>query len=122
MQLRMKHNKNSHNTKQLCVYVYITVKSQKRSYVYVSSFLYCAVYFVYFVSEKDRQCTYKDKLRLICETIFAVEKQKELQISVSECTWVRACGLAYPPCNAHAPYFIVIYGVSGSILFVDIIS
>jgi hypothetical protein len=35
---------------------------------------------------------------------------------------VRVCSLIYPTCNAHAPYYIVIYGLSSSIIFPKIIS
>ena len=38
------------------------------------------------------------------------------------CICVRTCRLAYPPCNAHASYSIVICGLSGSTIFFDIIS
>ena len=31
--------------------------------------------------------------------------------------WVCVCSLSYPACNAHAPYYIVICGVSGCTIF-----
>ena len=84
------------------------------------------------------------KLPAFYETIVAVEKQQVLHISVCVrasvgacvcayvCGWLpgrvgvcmhmRACSLAYPACNAHAPYYIVICGFSGSTVFCDIIS
>jgi hypothetical protein len=41
---------------------------------------------------------------------------------VRVCMLVRACSLAYPPCNSDASYCDVICGRSGSIIFFDIIS
>ena len=38
------------------------------------------------------------------------------------CMRVRTRSPAYPACKAHAPYYIVIYGLSGSTIFFDIIS
>jgi len=35
--------------------------------------------------------------------------------------WVCICSLRYPACKAHAPYYIVICGVSGSADFFHII-
>jgi hypothetical protein len=35
--------------------------------------------------------------------------------------WVCVCNLSYPACKAHAPYYIVICGLSGSTIFVHII-
>ena len=32
------------------------------------------------------------------------------------------CSRSYPACKAHAPYYIVICGLSGSTIFFDIIS
>jgi len=31
--------------------------------------------------------------------------------------WVCVCSLSYPACNAHAPYYIVIRGLSGFTIF-----
>jgi hypothetical protein len=50
-------------------------------------------------------------------TILAIEKK---YVTYSVC--MRACGLSYPACNAHAPYYIVICGLSGSTIFFHIIS
>jgi len=36
--------------------------------------------------------------------------------------WSLMCSLSYPACKAHAPYYIVICGLSGSTIFFDIIS
>jgi hypothetical protein len=61
------------------------------------------------------------------------EKQKVLNISACMCVFaharvyvrirfcVRACSLAYPTCNTYAPYYVVIYGLSGCTIFFDII-
>ena len=61
------------------------------------------------------QCTYKLTSRGVGLTIVAVEKQNVLH-TLSVCLQ-----LFYPACNAHAPYYIVIYGVSGSTIFLHII-
>ena len=34
--------------------------------------------------------------------------------------WVRACARVYPPCNAYAPYYVVMCGLCGSTKFFDI--
>jgi hypothetical protein len=63
---------------------------------------------------QDRQCTYK-------VIIVAVEKQQWLHIlSVFICVCV--CSLSYPAFKAHAPYYFVICGLSGSNIFFHIIS
>jgi hypothetical protein len=36
--------------------------------------------------------------------------------------WVYVCSLSYPACNAHEPHYIVIYGLSGCTIFLQIIS
>jgi hypothetical protein len=36
--------------------------------------------------------------------------------------WVCICSLSYPACNAHAPYYIAICGLSGCTVFCRIIS
>jgi hypothetical protein len=59
---------------------------------------------------KHRQCTYNVILRRVRLTICAVEEQKVLNI-LSVCV----CSLSYPACKAHASYYIVICGLSGSI-------
>jgi hypothetical protein len=41
---------------------------------------------------------------------------------VDVCMCMRACSLAYLAYNAHAPYCIVICGLSGSTAYFDIIS
>jgi hypothetical protein len=50
--------------------------------------------------------------------IVAVEKPYVLR----NCTRVRTWNLAYPACNSYAPYCDVIFGLSGSTIFFDIIS
>ena len=66
--------------------------------------------------------------------IVAVENQYYLLICVCvrACMWItwragvcmriRACSLAYPACNAYAPYCDVICGPSGSTILLDFIS
>ena len=41
---------------------------------------------------------------------------------VGVCIRARACSLAYPACNAHAQYWVVICGLSGPNIFFRIIS
>ena len=36
--------------------------------------------------------------------------------------WVCVCGPSYPACQAHAPYYIVICGLSGFIIIFHIVS
>jgi len=48
---------------------------------------------------QERQCTYKVKLRRVCPTIVAAEKQVAYH-KLSVCI----CSLTYPACNALAPY------------------
>jgi hypothetical protein len=73
----------------------------------------------------DRQCTYNVTMRRVHKTIVAVEKQQVLHIRlcvcVCVCVCVFACNLAYPACNAYAPYCVVC-GLSGSTIFFDITS
>jgi hypothetical protein len=65
---------------------------------------------------KDRQCTYNVTLRRVRVTTVTVESSKYYIL------WVRFCGLSYPARNAHAPYYTVTYGLSGSTAFLYIIS
>jgi hypothetical protein len=44
-------------------------------------------------------------LRSVRVTIIAVEKQ------YIHIVWVCVCSLSYPACKAHAPYYIVIFGL-----------
>jgi hypothetical protein len=46
--------------------------------------------------------------RSVCVTLVAVENTRS--ITNSECV----CSLNYPACKAHAPYYVVICGMSGS--------
>ena len=66
--------------------------------------------------KQDTQCTYNVILRRVRATIFAVKSKK--------CYIFRAyiCSLKYPACNADVPYYIVICGFPGSVLFFHIIS
>ena len=57
-------------------------------------------------------------LRRVRFTIVAVEKQQVLHI-LSVCLY--SC-LSYLACKMHAPYYIVICGLSGSVVFFHIIS
>jgi hypothetical protein len=43
-------------------------------------------------------------------------------VCVYMCARACVCSLRYPACKAHAPYYIVICGLSGSIIFFPIIS
>jgi hypothetical protein len=66
----------------------------------------------------DSQCTYNVILKRVRVTIVAVEKSNKYCITYSEC----ACSLSYPACKAHAPYYNVICGLSGSNIIFHIIS
>jgi hypothetical protein len=37
---------------------------------------------------------------------------------VGVCIWTHSFSLSYPACNAHAPYYILICGLSGSTIFI----
>jgi hypothetical protein len=69
------------------------------------------------INKQDRQCTCNVTSSFVRVTIVAVEKQYELHI-LSVCV----CSLSYPACSAHAPYYIVICGLSGCTIFSHIIS
>jgi hypothetical protein len=61
---------------------------------------------------------YNVTLRRVRVTIFALKKPCVLHIlSVG----LYSC-LIYPTCKAHAPYYIVIYDLSGCIMFLHMIS
>ena len=70
---------------------------------------------------------YNVTMRRVREVYVVEEKQKVLNISACMCVCVRirfcvrACSLAYPTCNTYAPYYVVIYGLSGCTIFFDII-
>ena len=55
----------------------------------------------------QRQCTYNVTLR----RVRALLKWKSNKYYIF---WVWVCSLSYPTCSAHAPYYIVIRGLSGS--------
>jgi len=56
--------------------------------------------------QQDTQCTYNEILRCVQVTIVAAENLSVLQI-LSECFT-----LSNPACKAHAPYYILICGLS----------
>ena len=43
-------------------------------------------------------------------------------VYVGVCMRVRACSLAYPPCNSYAPNYDVICGTNDTTLFLEFIS
>jgi hypothetical protein len=63
------------------------------------------------IKYQDRQCTYNVIEWRVRITIVAMEKQRGLQILNV------VCSLSYPICKAYAPYYIVICGLSESIIF-----
>ena len=65
---------------------------------------------------QDRQCTYKRNIE--ARSCKHCCRGKAIRITSTECV----CSLSYPACNAHAPYYIVICGLSGSTVFFHIIS
>ena len=65
--------------------------------------------------EGHKQCTYKVTVRRVHWTIVPVEKQYYI-------FWMCVCSLIYPSCKVHAPYNIVICGLSSSTIFSHIIS
>ena len=99
-----------------------------------------------FIRKQERKCTYSVTMRHVRVTNITVEKQEVLYISVCArmyaglcarvlqcvrvaghvgvcvCVCVRACNSTYLASNAHAPYCIVIFGLSGPTIFFDIIS
>ena len=60
----------------------------------------------------DRHVIYNVTVRRVPVTIVAVEKKIEPCIF-----WVCVCIRSYPKCKAHASYYIVICGLSGSTVF-----
>jgi hypothetical protein len=61
--------------------------------------------------DRTRQAMYYNvPLRRVRVTVVAVAKRYYIY-------WVCVCSLSYPAYNAHAPYYIVTYGLSGSIFF-----
>jgi hypothetical protein len=58
-----------------------------------------------------RRCTYKRKIEARSRNHCC--RGKETSITHSDCV----CSLSYPACKAHAPYYIVICGLSGSTIF-----
>ena len=69
------------------------------------------------MGKQDRQCTYNVTVRRVRVTIVAVEKS--VSVTYSERVFV-ALGIQYA--NAHALYYIVNCGLSGSKIFSHIIS
>ena len=68
--------------------------------------------------KQDRQCTYDVKPKRDDETIVAVEKQKSVTYPERDKERVMyVYSLSYPARKAHAPYYIVICGQSGSTIF-----
>jgi len=64
---------------------------------------------------KEGNVRMKVTMRRFRVTIIAVEKQS---VTYSDCV----CCLAYPTCEAHAPFYIIICGLSVSTIFFHIIS
>jgi hypothetical protein len=64
--------------------------------------------------KQHRHCTYSATLRRVRITVVAVGKEYYF----SECV----CSVSYPAWNAHAPYYIVICGLSGCAVFFYVIS
>jgi hypothetical protein len=60
-------------------------------------------------------CCLGNAIIIICSFVWVSE-------CMGMCTRVLACGLAYPACNAYAPYCIVTCGLSGSTKFFQIIN
>jgi hypothetical protein len=78
-----------------------------------------------------RQCTYNVTVRRVRESLLQWKSKKNItylcvfaraRAYSSVCMHVRPCILAYRACNLYAPYCAVICGLSGSIIFFDIIS
>ena len=67
--------------------------------------------------EHERQWTYNVTLRRAYAIIDAVEKSNKYYLF-----WVCICSLKYPAWDAHAPYYIVICGLTRSAIFFHIIS
>ena len=68
-----------------------------------------------------RQATYCNvTLRRVRVSSVMVQKQYVLGTVIAYVSVV--CGLSYQTCNGHAPYCIVICGLSGSTIFFHIIS
>jgi hypothetical protein len=72
--------------------------------------------------EEDRQCTYKRNIQGRSRNHCYRGKAISIKYSVCVFVCVRVCSLTYPARNAHAPYYIVICGLSVSTIFFHIIS
>jgi hypothetical protein len=66
--------------------------------------------------EQDRQCTHKCNNEVRSQNHCC--RGKAISITYSECV----CSLSYLAHKAHAPYYIVTCGLSGSTIFFNIIS
>jgi hypothetical protein len=67
------------------------------------------------IVEQDRQRTYKSTTEACSHDHCCHVKAK----SITHSEYV--CSLSYPACKAHAPYYFVICGLSGSKIFFHII-
>jgi hypothetical protein len=65
---------------------------------------------------------YHVTLRRVRVTTVAMQKHDYYILCVCVCVCVCVCSLSYPPCKAHASYYIVICGLSSSTIFFHIIS
>jgi hypothetical protein len=63
-------------------------------------------------NDQDRQCRYKSNTEERSRNHCCRRKSNTYYI-----VWKCVCCLSYPACNAHAPYYIVICGLSGSTIF-----
>jgi hypothetical protein len=66
--------------------------------------------------KQDRQCTYESDIEVRSRNHFC--HRKTVSIKYYECV----CSLSYPARNAHAPYYIVMCGLSRSTIVFHIIS
>ena len=62
--------------------------------------------------KKERQCTYTHNIQAQSRNHFSCGKANTYFI-----LWLCVCSLKCPACKAHAPYYIVIYSLSGSTKF-----
>ena len=67
--------------------------------------------------QPDRKCRYTRKIEVRSRNNCCRGKAKSITYP-----WVCVCSLCYPACNAHTPYYIVSYGLSGPTIFFHIIS